>query len=154
MSIRDRLEGKKRRRCVVPVPVEDATTARQRVEDLSVKAAALPPDGDDPDGLRVQMQAARDALAGCVVDVTLAAPPAAQVEALVGANLDGDGMPDYRAVLPELLAMCAEEEDLQDAGWWKGQLERPEWAPGDVSGLLLGVLYLVADGPRPLLPKG
>lgn len=153
MSLRDQLEAKARRRCVVPVPVTDPGPARQRVEDAALAIVAAG-EGADRDGLTADLEQARAALDACAVEVALQAPAPADAEAILSTHLDDDGSPDYEAALPELLAVCVEDEDLRDVDWWRAQLARPEWTLGEGRGLLLGVLYLVADGPRPLVPKG
>ena len=158
-SLREQLDGKARRRCVVPVPVRDPGPARQRHEAavLAVAAASGAPEDARPTAMEAagaELDAATAELAACTVDITLAAPSAADAEAVQSRHLGDDGGVDYTAALPDLLALCAEDESLRDADWWREALARPEWGPSEVAGLRLGVLYLVADPIRPLLPKG
>lgn len=157
MSLRDQLERKTPRRCVVPIPVSDQGPARRRLDEATaaLAAVALAPEVEGAlEGLRADVDAAQAELDATVADVALQAPPAAAAEELLAQHLDVDGTPDYDACLPELLALCAEDEGLQDAGWWRDQLARPVWGRAEVAGLRLGVLYLVADPIRPLVPKG
>ena len=140
MSLRSQLEAKQRRLGEALA----AVTAAEGTPELDGAVEALQADA----------QAALAAVEAATAELVLAAPPAGDVEALMRGHVGADGMPDYRSALPDLLALSAEDESLRDAGWWREQLERPEWTAGEVSGLLLSVLYLVANGPQPLIPKG
>jgi hypothetical protein len=156
VSLREQLEAKARRRCVVPVPVQDTGPARRRLEETAtaLAAAGALPDLDGAlDSLRSDLADAQAALDACSVDVVLIAPVPAEAEAILSGHLGEDGAPDYTKALPHLLALCADDESLRDVEWWQGQLARPEWTIGERSGLVLGVMYLVADGVRPLVPK-
>lgn len=156
MTLRDRLAAKTRRRCVVPVPVTDPGPARAQLERALTALAAASGMHElegAVDALQADVEAAQEAVDACTVDVLLQAPPAVEAERLLSAYLDDEGIPDYAACLPELLAACCVDETLQDADWWRDTLAGEVWGRSEVAGLRLGVLYLVADPVRPLVPK-
>ncbi len=156
-TLRERLASKARRRCLVPVQVADPGPARQALESAAT-ALALAATSEDTAGAAGALQAAVEAaqadLEACTLEIELQAPPAAAADAVLSAHLDADGAPDYDAALPDLLTLCAVDESMQDADAWRELLSSDNWGPNDVSGLRLGVLYLVADPMRPLVPKG
>ena len=156
-GLRARLEAKLRRRVVVPVPLGDPGDAERRLAEALAQAAAARGVAGFEQAAEVLEQEARDAadaVSACTAEVMLVAPPAGDVEAVMAGHLDGSGTPDYEAALPDLLALCAEDEELRDADWWRAQLARPEWSAGEVASLKLAVLHLVANGPEPQVPKG
>ena len=157
MAVREQLEGKHLRRVVVPIPVSDVGSARRRVEAArqaaDVDVTGLP-DGVG-DVLAAEVDAAEAALAASTAEVVLVSRGAAAAEAIAARHVREDtGGTNYETALPAFLALLCEDETLRDQEWWTEQLKRPEWTPGDVSGLVLGVMYLVADVVSPLVPKG
>ena len=157
MAVREQLEGKDLRRVVVPIPVKDVGSARRRVEAAeqalaSVDVTALP--AGTGEAFAAELDAARADLAASVAEVVLVSRGAAAAEVIAARHVrEEDGGTNWRTALPAYLALLCEDEALRDQEWWAGQLARDEWTPGDIDGLVLGVMFLTADVVRPLVPK-
>lgn len=154
MTLRDRLEGKARRRHVHRILVDDPAAAGAALQDASLLLLAAERPGADPEGLAAAQAAhaaAQAAYAACFEAVEFLALPGDEYEALVAEHIDDDGDLDTAAVLPHLAAACAVPQDLADATWWAGQLASDRWSAGERDDLYhaLYLLNRAVPGPGP-----
>lgn len=149
-TLRDRLLGKTRRRVVQPVQV-----APQSEEEATLAAewlAAIAGGSDTADALRERLEAMQ---AERVIDVPFSAIDSDVWEKIAARHpaLEGEdsGM-DWRAALPEVAALCCDDESLQDDDAWRQVLAT--WAHGELVGLWGALLAINVDHPSAHLPKG
>jgi hypothetical protein len=157
VTLRDRLQGKTRRRIAVPVAVSDPTAALERMEGARQRAqlAELTPAGVSEE-MRAELEAAAAAVREHYVDVVFQSLPAWQFEAFLASRQrpDEDGEDsgvDWSQGLPVLAAECAEDDDLRDVEWWRGHLA--EWSAGELTALRLALLHVNTTTPNPHVPK-
>lgn len=65
-----------------------------------------------------------------------------------------DGGMDWKAALPVLAALCADDEDLQDDEWWSEQLAGGSWSHGERLSLWQALYHINSTTPNPYLVKG
>lgn len=145
-SVRERLAAKPRRRVIVPVDVTPSPAHAERLLDL--QRVVLDGSGD-------VNQAVEAARVEAQVDVALVACTGPEFEAVVQAHPseggDDSGM-NWRAALPVLAALCAEDPDLQDDVVWRDLLD--SWSQGEALTLWAALLRLNTTAPSPHAPKG
>jgi hypothetical protein len=160
VSLRERIEAKRRKTATLPLAVGDAAAAAAEVATfqaaLDAHLAASPEraaagggedqaasDLEQTGRLSAQLAEARARAADTVALVELVALPSDQWEAIAStAKRDDDGDIELEDVLGELLAASCTDESLQDAAWWTEQLHRPEYTRGDrlaVVNVLIGL---------------
>lgn len=154
MTLAERLAAKSRRRVVVPVDVDPSAERDARVAELQARAMASASAGETGalDGLVEQVEAIRRE---GQVDVAFVATDGATFEKIAGAYPSEDGSDsgmDWRAALPVVAALCAEDESLQDDETWRGLLD--SWSHGERLTLWSALLRLNTAAPAPHLPKG
>lgn len=162
-SLRERLEGKKRRRITHavlvanPEPLQEEHAAAQQ----ALAAAALNPnaDLDEINALRAREAEAAAAVADCIVRVEFQALTPADFEKLVDAHTvpdpkDGAAV-DAGAFLPVLAAHCAVDNSLRDEEWWTELLADDAWTSAEKS-VLYYRLFNELNHPIPsqVLGKG
>jgi hypothetical protein len=149
MSLRERLQGRARRRASVLVQVEDTATssellaaARIRLNNtLTALDDARAGDVDEEDVARLQaeldplrdeVQRALNAQSACYAAIEMVALPAPEWEAVVAAHpAEGDDQwIDWQRALPVILAASCVAEDLQDEQWWGEFLASPATTAG------------------------
>lgn len=155
MSLRDRLEAKQRRVSVVPVHISDPGPDYDTLQGVRVALAyADTKTGEDRDeavveSLRRQEAESEAAVAEHVVSVTLQALERADWRAVLD-RVETSGWDD---ILPDVIADSCVDEELRDAGWWRTQFGRPEWADGDVMAFRLALGELNTAAPQAHAPK-
>ena len=163
MSLRDRLEGKARRRLSVPVQISDPT---EDFRDLNGAAVALeaartrsaPEEELAP--LRALVEELSEKVKQHWAPLELQALHAAEWEIAasnwqkIEVNEDGPvSVMDWTAALPPLLAESCVDPDLKDAEWWAEQLAKPHWTEGDLDALRAAILQLNIDAAGAQAPK-
>ena len=69
------------------------------------------------------------------------------------ARLAPEGGIDWDKGLPVLAALCVEDEDLQDDGWWATQIGSGAWSYGELSELKSVLLAINSTTPGAYVPK-
>lgn len=160
-SLKGRLAAKSRRTALVPIQVSDPGAARAEFEKAEqnhlVHRVAQASNVDsvtakDVAAAKRALDKAKAELRKHFVDVEFAAGSPADVERVLGAHTDNDGGWSVDA-LPELAALCAVDEELQDADWWTEQLTGGTWSTGERGDLWAQLLSLNIDLPSEGLPK-
>lgn len=143
-SLRERLEGKKRRRLTVPILVEDPEPLQAELDTLRrAHAAAALNSQVSPEelaDLQAREQSAAQAVADCVVEVEFQALRPADFEHLIAEHTLPDpeqgAVVDSTALLPVLAAHCAVDSSLRDEQWWADLLaEDGTWTQAEKSNL-------------------
>ncbi len=142
-SLRERLDGKQRRRVTVPIlvanpePLQEELTAARRAIAAAVLNAEVDP--AEIDKMRAREEELTAQIADCVVRVDFQALRPEDFEALVAEHTLPDpkdgAVVDSGALLPVLAAHCATDNSLRDEDWWSEQLERDEWTSAEKSHL-------------------
>lgn len=165
LSLRERLEAKKRRTGTLPVQVGDTAGAAQETATLRAAlevhlAAAAADDATDAERERVekvreQLAEANARLADTVVHVELQAlEPDVWDEIMAGLEYDDEGSLDLDDVRAALLAASCADESLRDVEWWQTQLDSPAWSKGDKLASNRLILSLNLDTPVGSSGKG
>ena len=161
-SLKSRLEGKPRHRVTYLVQVADTTDAEAALDVARRAVALLELTGaqndesrdDDLTQARAEQQDATAALSACYEPVVFVALSNLDMERIESAHQDAKGELDRSTIGPVLAAACAEDEDLQDAEWWRAQLAGEQWSMGDKDSLVTTLLTLNWHTPPASLPKG
>ncbi|NCT90255.1 hypothetical protein GXB85_04710 [Cellulomonas sp. APG4] len=156
MSLRERLEGKARRRLSVRVQVTDPAADREAVSAAQtlLLAAQAAPEAHDVPAAQDAYDAAVAAFLGNFEDVPFEALDPKDFEALVDAHSRADDI-DRDGLLAALAAACVVDEDLRDEAWWRAQLARPEWTTGEKDDLYHRLFTeLHYSVPSGAIPKG
>jgi len=156
MSLRDRLDAKRRRRVALSVevaPVGTDQAARVATAQAELLAALTSGRGDVGD-----LREAFDAAQGenrVEVGFTACTPDEFEkVAAAYPADEGGDGGMDWQVALPVVAALCVDDEELQDDQWWAEQLACGTWGYGERLGLWRELLMLNTAQPAAHIPKG
>lgn len=109
---------------------------------------------DDLEPLRGAVEAAQNENRAQVAFTACDGDEFEKVVAVYPAEDGADGGMDWRAALPVVAALCAEDEELQDDEWWAEQLASPSWTHGERLGLWQELLALNTARPAVHVPKG
>lgn len=156
MSLRDRLEAKKRRRLLVPVQITDPS-ADQRTLGGAMQALGLartrdPQQPGEVEACTAAVETASAAVLAHYEQVELQSLPAPDWEAAMAQWTGEDGI-DWEQALPPTLALSCVAEELQDEQWWAHTLTGEAWTDGDRDQLRRALLTLNVTYADPLVPK-
>lgn len=159
-TLKERLASKRRRTDSVPVQVSDPGPAQERFDnaDQRLRLLQVIPSTDPEHEARVaeaqnERDAAREELREHFVEVEFVAATPDDAERVLGAHTNDQGNWSIEA-LPELAALCAVDEELQDADWWTEQISSGTWSSGEKQALWSRLLTLNVALPPEHLPKG
>lgn len=156
MSLREQLEGKHRRRLVVPVQITDPTADQRAlggaVQALRMAESREPRQPGEVEAATAAVEAASAAVLGHYAQVEMHSLPRPDWEAAMAQWTGEDGVDWAQALAPVLAVSCVAEE-LRDEQWWARMLNSPEWTDGDHDQLKRAVLMLNVTHADPLVPK-
>lgn len=160
MNLKERLEGKQRRRLSVPILVSDPSEDQAALSTLLAAFNAATGRDDEIRLLQPQVEEQAEKVRSHWVQVELQSLPKdvwREVNTAwqtVETTEDGpEVVTNWDEALAPILAASCVDEDLQDESWWSGQLAQPGWSEGDVNALKLAVLRLNVDAVDPQVPK-
>ena len=153
MSLRDRLEAKRRRHLDYRVVIDDsqvaAALAAAQVAAAELLAAQV--DVTAPETLAARhdaVAAAQAALEAAFEVVGFDAMDPDEYDALVTDHADPTtGDPDRATLLPALASACAVDPDLADPTWWAARLVSGTWSAGERDDLFHALYLLNRTAP-------
>lgn len=153
MSLRGRLEAKRRRHLDYRVVIDDsqvaAALAAVQVAGAELLAAQVAETAPQLLAARQDaVAAAQAALQGCFEVVGFDAMDPDEYDALVTAHADPTtGDPDRATLLPVLAAECAVDQGLADPTWWVARLVSGTWSSGELDDLYHALYLLNRTAP-------
>jgi len=160
MNLKERLQGKQRRRLSVPILVSDPSEDQAALTTLLVAVNAAAERPDEVALLQPQVEEQAEKVRSHWVQVELQSLPKdvwREVNAAwqtVETTEDGPQVvTNWDEALAPLLAASCVDEDVQDEAWWAEQLTQPGWSEGDVNALKLALLRLNVEAIDPQVPK-
>lgn len=155
MTLRDRLEGKQRRRVSWTVEVSDPTASQARVAAARAQLAQAQALDTAQDALADEVAAAERALAAHYETVEFEALAPDVFEAMLVEYSDAAGDVDRARLRPALAAASSVDEGLRDEQWWAAQFASGVWSKGEIDDLYhLLVTVLNYSVPRGAYSKG
>lgn len=157
-SLREKLEAKQRRRLVQPIPVSDSSEDHSTWMGVlaALQLAQNKPEGERDDkviaNLQKQQDEAWERYRSHFAEIELQSMRRDDWHAATLEWQGEDGI-DWAAALAPLLANSCTDPELQDAEWWKTQLEQDAWSEGDTNALRMALLMLNVDSLDARLPK-
>lgn len=166
-GILEQLRAKTRRHVVVPVetkaPTEEqelrANEVRTRLvaavirrETAASGTVAWREASEDVDRLQAELEAVE---AENQVQIAFTAMDSEDFEKIAAVYPSPEGRDagmDWKAALPVVAAICADDPELQEDTVWKGLLE--QWTHGEKLALWGALLRLNINTPEPYIPKG
>lgn len=153
MSLRGRLEAKRRRHLDYRVVIDDSQVAAAlaAVQVAAAELLAAQVAETAPETLATRhdaVAAAQAALQGCFEVVGFDAMDPDEYDALVTAHADpATGEPDQGTLLPVLAAECAIDPDLADPTWWTARFVSGVWSSGERDDLFHALYLLNRTAP-------
>ena len=161
-SLKDRLAAKAARRVTLPIATRDPLGEFEDLQRTTVALSIHPKDGDLDELARLtaEHEAAQAAYDAVFVEVEFQALSAADYEAVLDQYLDPDSaedgeelVSDWAQALPDLVAACCVDPELQDVEWWREQFAKDVWSAGDKVSLRIELIRLNTEIPV-RAPKG
>lgn len=165
-TLRERLQTKAPRRIVQPVQLTPPDAVETTlVLDITNALVAPIPDDETPEQATERIRLAEERMARLeqlradrYVEIPFVAMDSKLWEKIVALHPSpegADGGMNWRDALPEVAALCCDDDSMQDDDAWREVLDAGDgWSHGELLGLWGALLSINTDHPGTHLPKG